>query len=73
MPQNPIRIDWIGAGAIARRVFLPALKGTSNVVLTSFVDTDANTVVRLSKHLRQFKRLVHEGVDYRCFPALSMA
>jgi predicted dehydrogenase len=47
--QNPVRIGLIGAGAIAQHALLPALKGTSNIVLTSIVDTDVNTVTRLSK------------------------
>jgi predicted dehydrogenase len=49
VPQNPLRIGLIGAGAIAQHAFLPALKGTSNILLTSIVDTDLKTVDKLSK------------------------
>jgi predicted dehydrogenase len=47
--KNPLRFGLIGAGAIVKHAYLPALRNTSDIVLTSIVDTNIEIIAELSK------------------------
>lgn len=47
--ENPLRFGLIGAGAIVKHAYLPALRNISDIVLTSIVDTSIEIIAELSK------------------------
>jgi len=47
--KEPLRFGLIGAGAIVKHAYLPALRNISDIVLTSIVDTNIEIIAELSR------------------------